>query len=166
MLVLTDRHGTPTGNASRKECHGNPSLIHATVHLHVFTPEGKLYLQKRSATKDLYPGFWDTAVGGHVDAGEGPRQALLREANEELGLDATTARFMHRYLHTNSHESEFVHTYCMRHSGEIHTDPGEIDEVRAYRRADIRRLLGTGFVTPNFEEEFARISEHSFFTPP
>jgi 8-oxo-dGTP pyrophosphatase MutT (NUDIX family) len=42
-------------------------------------------LQRRSATKDTWPGKLDVAVGGHVRAGESVADTL-REAEEELGL--------------------------------------------------------------------------------
>ena len=45
-------------------------LLHPVVHLHVMREGGFLYLQKRAMDKDIQPGKWDTAVGGHVDFGE------------------------------------------------------------------------------------------------
>ena len=36
--------------------------------------------------KDIGAGLLDVSVGGHVDAGEEPREAALREMEEELGL--------------------------------------------------------------------------------
>ena len=45
-------------------------LLHPVVHLHLFNSRGELYLQKRPEWKDIQPGRWDTAVGGHVDYGE------------------------------------------------------------------------------------------------
>ena len=41
-------------------------LLHPVVHLHLFNSRGELYLQKRPEWKDIQPGRWDTAVGGHV----------------------------------------------------------------------------------------------------
>lgn len=40
-------------------------LLHPVVH-HLFNFRGELYLQKRPEWKDIQPGRWDTAVGGHV----------------------------------------------------------------------------------------------------
>ena len=106
MFQLVDRNGRPNGEASRGECHGNPRLIHLVVHLHLFDPLGRLFLQKRSTSKDTNPGLWDTSVGGHVAAGEDVMAALVREAREELGIDAVGASFLYSYLNEGDFESE------------------------------------------------------------
>ena len=74
------------GSATRGECHNGSKLLHPVVHLHVFNSKGEVYLQKRPEWKDIQPGKWDTSVGGHLDYGETPEQALVREVREELGM--------------------------------------------------------------------------------
>ena len=86
IFPVVDDTGKTIGKATRAQCHGGSMLLHPVVHLHVFDSLGRLYLQKRPDWKDIQPGKWDTAVGGHVDYGESVVQALLREAREELGL--------------------------------------------------------------------------------
>jgi RimJ/RimL family protein N-acetyltransferase len=44
----------------------------------------RVYVHRRSADRRLLPGTWDV-VGGHVEPGETPRQALAREIEEETG---------------------------------------------------------------------------------
>jgi RimJ/RimL family protein N-acetyltransferase len=44
----------------------------------------RVYVHRRSASRRLLPGTWDV-VGGHVEAGETPQQALAREIAEETG---------------------------------------------------------------------------------
>ena len=83
---LVDENGVVIGSATRGECHDGSKLLHPVVHLHVFNSKGELYLQKRPAWKDIQPGKWDTAVGGHIDYGETPEEALTREVREELDL--------------------------------------------------------------------------------
>lgn len=157
LLARCDGEGRALGATPRELCHGNPALIHMTVHLHVVDPRGRLFLQKRAGTKDLHPGKWDTSVGGHVAAGEAPGAALAREAREELGIDAAGATPLYRYLHANSHESEFVHTFVLRLEGPFRLDPEEIEEGRFFSRPEIEAWIGTGALTPNFEEEYARL---------
>ncbi len=142
------------GQASREDCHGNPRLIHLVVHLHLFDPAGRLYLQKRSMSKDTNPGRWDTSVGGHVTAGEEVTHALLREAREELGIDATGARPLYAYLREGSFESEYARCFSLTSAAEVHPDPVEIDEGRFFTLEEVRALLGTGALTPMFEEEW------------
>ena len=157
MFQLVDRRGKPAGSAPREECHGNPRLIHLVVHCHVFNPAGRLLLQKRAMTKDTNPGRWDTSVGGHVMAGEPVRNALLREAREELGIDASAALALYAYLREGSFESEYAECFLLETSEVPRPDPGEIDEVRLYPLEEIQALLGTGVLTPMFEEEWPRL---------
>lgn len=70
MFPIVDEQGNITGAATRGECHNGSKLLHPVVHLHVFNSKGELYLQKRPDWKDIQPGKWDTAVGGHIDLGE------------------------------------------------------------------------------------------------
>ncbi len=153
LFQLVDRQGNPAGQAAREECHGNPRLIHLVVHLHVLDPRGRLLLQKRGAGKDTNPGLWDTSVGGHVRAGEAVRDALVREAREELGIDASKAESLYGYLYESSFETEFARCFAITHEGKVSPDAAEIDEVRFFSFPEIGRLTGTGALTPMFEHE-------------
>ena len=78
--------GSVIGSDTRGECHSGYRLLPPVVHLHVFNSRGEVYLQRRPDWKDIQPGKWDTSVGGHIDYGETPDQALVREVREELGI--------------------------------------------------------------------------------
>ena len=67
LFPLVNEQGDLIGKASRKLCHSGSFYLHPVVHLHVFNALGQLFLQKRSLSKDIQPGMWDTSVGGHVD---------------------------------------------------------------------------------------------------
>ena len=86
VFPLVDEQGQVIGSATRGECHSGSFLLHPVVHLHVFNSKGEVYLQKRPEWKDIQPGKWDTSVGGHIDYGETPEEALTREVREELGI--------------------------------------------------------------------------------
>lgn len=44
-----------------------------------------------------FPNHWDL-IGGHVEEGETPEEALTREYKEELGLDLKEYKFFKEYL--------------------------------------------------------------------
>jgi len=147
------------GRATRGECHGNPALVHAVARVHVRDAVGRLLLQLRSASKDVEPGLWDTSVGGHLLPGEEAEAAARREMREELGVEAGELAFLHRFLMRTPIETEWVTTFATVHPGPFRPDPGEVDEVRFWTRVEIEAALGTGVLTPAFEDEFARLRE-------
>lgn len=62
-------------------------MYRLVVHVAVFNQEGKMLIQKRQKNKSRWANLWDLSVGGHVVSGENTREAAVREAQEELGLD-------------------------------------------------------------------------------
>ena len=119
LFPVVDASGRVIGSARRRECHGGSMLLHPVVHLHLFDADGRLYLQKRPAWKDIQPGRWDTAVGGHVAYGETIDEALRREAREELGLESFEAEFVRSYVFRSEREQELVYVHRCRYDGEV-----------------------------------------------
>jgi isopentenyldiphosphate isomerase len=165
LLQLVDREGNPVGTAPRSACHGNPDLIQAVVHLHLFDLSGRLYLQKRAADKDRYPGRWDTSVGGHVAPGETPDQAIRREAGEELGIDLDGSgasgglERLEPYLYSDEIETEYVFPYRLVYSGSLQPNSEEVEEGVFFDVDEIRCLLGKrrARFTPHFRLAFKRL---------
>jgi aminoglycoside phosphotransferase (APT) family kinase protein/8-oxo-dGTP pyrophosphatase MutT (NUDIX family) len=89
------------------------NLRHAATGVIVRDPVGRLYVHRRTQTKDVYPGRWDFTAGGVVLYDEDPLEAARREVREELGVtseliplgeadyaDAHTSYRAFRYLTT------------------------------------------------------------------
>ena len=156
-LPIVDTEGRVTGSATRGKCHGGSMWLHPVVHLHVFDMHGRIYLQKRPDWKEIQPGKWDTAVGGHVDYGEDIVSALRREAREELGLTDICPEFVTRYIFESDRERELVYAY------RVTTDltPLPTEELaggRFWTFAEIEDAIATGnILTPNFIEEYRRL---------
>ena len=143
MLPVVNEQGEVTGKTTRKEAHGKLRPLHPVVHLHVFNSRGELYLQKRPQWKDVQPGKWDTATGGHVGYGESIENALMREVAEELGITGFAPVFLGRY------------TY----DGPVTPDANELDGGRFWSAEEIAEAMGKGVLTPNFESEYKRFSQ-------
>ena len=156
MFPVVDEQGNLVGAATRGECHGGSMLLHPVVHLHVFNSKGKLYLQRRPLWKDIQPGKWDTAVGGHVDLGESVDMALMREAREELGLTEFTPERLTSYVFESERERELVFAHRITYDGAI-APSDELDGGRFWTLDEIRAQLGQGVFTPNFENEFRKL---------
>lgn len=154
---LIDESGHVIGRASRLFCHGGSMALHPVVHLHIFNSAGALYLQKRSMHKDIQPGKWDTAVGGHVDYGEQIREALLREAREELHLPIVQVEELFRYVWQSAVEREVVHAFATCYDGPIEPDHNEVDEGRFWTCRELQEAMGHEIFTPQFEQELPRL---------
>ena len=151
---IVDERGEVIGTAPRSECHGNPALVHRAAHILVFNKDGDLLLQLRSKSKDIQPGKWDTSVGGHLGVGETYEQAGVREMAEELGIKGQTLNYLYDYPLRNEVESENIRSFYVNYDGDIKFQKEEIDAVRFWGMDEIRKSLGTGIFTPNFETEF------------
>lgn len=157
MFPVVDEQGNILGAATRGECHGGSRLLHPVVHLHVFNSQGDLYLQRRPLWKDIQPGRWDTAVGGHVDLGESVDMALRREAREELGLEGFVSEPLDTYVFESARERELVYTFRTTWDGPV-CPSDELDGGRFWTPDEIRQQLGKGVFTPNFESELRRVA--------
>lgn len=158
LFPVVDSLGAVVGKATRGECHGWSMLLHPVVHLHVFNSRGELYLQRRPAWKDIQPGRWDTAVGGHVAYGEPVGEALRREAYEELGITDFTPERIAVYLFRSERERELIYVHRTVYDRVIRPS-GELDGGRFWPVCELLDNLGKGVFTPNFEGEVKLIFE-------
>ena len=156
MFPVVDEDGNIIGAASRGECHSGSKLLHPVIHLHVFNSKGELYLQKRPEWKQIQPGKWDTAVGGHIDLGESVDIALKRETKEEVGIEDFTPELLTHYVFESSCEKELVFVYKTTFDGDVHPSE-ELDGGRFWTLEEIKANLGKDVFTPNFESEFKRL---------
>lgn len=156
LFPIVDEEGTVIGKATRGECHNGSRLLHPVVHLHVFNSHGDVYLQKRPAWKDIQPGKWDTAVGGHIDYGESLEVALQREVCEELNIKDFIPLYISKYVFESQRERELVYVHRTTYDGEIKPSKDELDGGRFWTIEEIRDAIGKNVFTPNFESEFQR----------
>jgi len=159
LFPVVDESGNQTALAPRSVCHdGKSMLLHPVIHLHLFNKKGELFLQKRSLNKDIAPGLWDTSVGGHVNPDEKAEEALLRETREELGIALEEYFFLYSYIWQSARERELVKTFKAITSQMISVNHDEISEGKYWSIGEIKKHIGTGIFTPNFEHEFEKLT--------
>lgn len=159
MVPVVEENGLVIGQATRQSVHDGSKLMHPVIHLHIINREGCLYIQKRSMKKDLLPGRWDTAVGGHVDYGETLEEALYREASEELGFRDFNPIFLKSYIWESAREKELVSVFATVGNFTLKPDNDEVTEGRYWNMSEIESNLARGLFSPNFEQEFKSIKD-------
>lgn len=156
---IVEPSGLVTGRSTRRYCHSGAKPLHPVIHIHIIDRFSRIYLQKRSMKKDIQPGRWDTAVGGHVSYGESILEAVFREASEELGFMDFNPIHIETYEFESSIEREMVNVFAAVGSFELHPDLYEVDEGRWWDISDIDANIGKGIFTPNFESEYTMIRQ-------
>ena len=154
---------TPDGLASgrtkeKREVHRDGDW-HRAAHVWLVTPDGRVLLQRRSATKENWPDLWDVSVAGHISAGESAFDSAIREAHEEIGLVLTPDQLTHlgtlrwhavlndgAYIENEFHEV-FVAMVVIDLDALV-LDPSEVAEVTLVQPEEIERYE----VVPHDEE--------------
>jgi isopentenyl-diphosphate delta-isomerase len=137
--------------ATYNEVH-TQGLWHRGVHVIIYTPDKKVVMQKRSINLAYHPGEVEISVGGGVDAGETPAEAIYREALEELGLDLSShkVRFIGKTKSNHRTKSQINRTHiysyavCIPESElRFMLDTAETESAFLMPESSLRRALKT-----------------------
>lgn len=85
LLDVVDENGNPLGQVIERNKVYDLDLLHLVVSVLVVNNSKQVLIQKRSANKKYSPNKWGVC-SGHVEAGETPVHAALRELEEEIGF--------------------------------------------------------------------------------
>jgi 16S rRNA (adenine1518-N6/adenine1519-N6)-dimethyltransferase len=142
ILDVVDEQDRVIDQATRLKIHSK-KLRHRAVHVFLFNPQGELFLQKRSASKDTFPLCYDSSASGHVDHGETDDICAVRELKEELGLDLSREVFQRCFSVTACEETgeEFVTVYSIRGNYTPLINPAEIESGAFWPVSKVFRLL-------------------------
>jgi len=141
LFDVVDAHDRVTGCAPRWLVHAR-GFRHRAIHVLVFDLTGRLYVQKRSATKDTFPGHYDSSTSGHLDAGEDYDACAVRELQEELGFTLPRRHLRRHFKIPASRETgwEFVWVYSVHGDYRPQPNPDEIESGAFLTRDEVETL--------------------------
>jgi len=126
--------------------------------------DGKVLIQRRSGSKDTFPGRADASVAFHVTYGEEYDSAAMRELTEETGLTAPV-RFVGKFTHHESPEHEVVAVYECQSDQEVRIDPSESEGFEYKSDAEVDSMVASGNPTPWLRDGWRLMKSHQKVRP-
>jgi isopentenyldiphosphate isomerase len=125
------------------------NLRHRSVGIMIVNHVGEILIHRRADTKDVWPGWWDLAVGGVVASGESYDDAARRELAEEVGVEAVALDHLSSGHYEDDDVRAIVHTYCVVWDGPVVLNDGEVVEACWVGMAELRRRVATDRFVPD-----------------
>lgn len=125
-VLIVDDDNNETGTAPRHEMR-EKGLPHRACYILVFNSRGELFVQKRTMSKDIYPGYYDVAAGGVVLAGESYDESAERELAEELGIRDTPLKYHFEFRHEDEYNIVWGRVYTCTYDGEMVLQKEEVE---------------------------------------
>lgn len=158
-VVLINENNKPLGTADKYEVHSGDTPLHRGFSLFVIDSSGKLLLQKRSKFKKTWPNVWSNSVCGHPAKGESARQAAIRRAKYELGIDLKPSQvkliikdYRYRYEHLGVVENEICPVMVAFVDAKPTPNPLEVADTRLIDWDDFLAEISK----PNFYSEWCQ----------
>jgi isopentenyl-diphosphate Delta-isomerase len=162
IFDLVDLDDRVIGRVRRGDAHRDPTLIHRSIQVMVFDSYRRVLLQRRSRTKDLFPGYYCASASGHVALGEDYAATAMRETEEELGC-STMLAYVGKELVRSAYETEMTALFLGCSDGPFIFNPVETDGGDFFALADLGSgrsdvgLLSGGPMTPSLTAALSSI---------
>ncbi len=163
LFQTFDVNGKAMELVERSKVH-QTGLWHRSSVVYLFHPDGRMYVQRRAACKDLYENLLDHSVGEHLIPGESHIDAAHRGLREELGIGAIKLEPLggERRLCTEIPEhgirdNEFQQVFKGVYEGDMHLDPKEVSEIHLFTLEQLAAKIEQEpeTFTPWFESDLA-----------
>jgi 8-oxo-dGTP pyrophosphatase MutT (NUDIX family) len=148
IVVIVDAHNHVVGAAPRRDMRAR-RLPHRSTYVLVFNSHGELYVQKRTLTKDVFPGYFDVAAGGVVLAGETYEQGAERELEEEMGIRGIPLKRLFDFYFEDAHTRLWGCAFSCTYDGAIVLQEEEVESGAFVPLNDILRRADTERYTPD-----------------
>jgi len=139
---IIDENNEVVGQEARRIVH-KTGLWHRGVHVFLFTPDGRLLVQKRSKTRDTFPGRLDCSVSEHLKVGESYFNSAMRGLGEELGIDGISlTRLVQFNMNYGPNDNEYSELYEGVFDGSaLQTDPDEVAGTAYYTISQLEEMM-------------------------
>ena len=145
LLDIVNDKDIVIGQEMRSTAH-QLGLQHRGVHIFLFTPDGKMLVQKRSADRASFPSALDCSVSEHVKAGESYLDAALRGMKEEMGVEGIEIKPLVKFrMNYGMNDNEISTLYeGLVDPAEVKFDPIEIEEINYYSVKELQEMIQGG----------------------
>lgn len=115
----------------------------------IFNEQGQILLQLRPKHDYIFPGHWDSSVGGGIDEGEEPEAAAAREMQEEISISPAILPVTHLHCRypawkpdtTRETDLWVYRTTC---NGPFTPDPREVEKVEFFTLEQVKGMIAKG----------------------
>jgi 8-oxo-dGTP pyrophosphatase MutT (NUDIX family) len=140
LVTVLDEDGEPADVAPRSQVR-EQNLLHAATAVLVRRSDGRVYVHRRTETKDIYPGAHDCWAGGVLAAGEQPDAGARRELAEELGIDGVELEPLFVTRWSDDSVRAIYHVYRCVWDGEVVHQLAEVAWGAWWTPAELRARL-------------------------
>lgn len=132
FVVLLSEDRRPIGTMAKALVHSQSTPFHLAFSCYVFDSSRRLLLTRRSRRKRTWPGVWSNSFCGHPSPGEPVEHAVMRRAQEELGICPSRLRlalpdFAYRASYRGVVEYEWCPVYICTFEGEPCPNDEEVE---------------------------------------
>ena len=134
IVAIVDENNIVIG-AEPRHVMRSGGLIHRATYILVFNSKGDIFVQKRTLSKDVYPGYTDVATGGVVLAEETYEASAERELAEELGIRDVALTRLFDFFYSAAGNRVWGRAYGCVYDGDIVLQAEEV-ESGGFRNVD------------------------------
>lgn len=142
LLDIVTDEDIVIGQEMRSKVH-QLGLQHRGVHVFLFTTDGKLLIQKRSADRSTAPSLLDGSVSEHIKAGESYLDAAVRGMSEEMSVTGVDLKPCIKFrMNYGVNDNEISVLYEGRiDPAQVKFDPVEIESIQYVSIEELRNKM-------------------------
>lgn len=151
-LEVYDEMGEPTGEVASYDRVHRQGLWHKGVRIYILNSKGEFLIQRRGPYVHTFPDVYECTASGHLDAGAGSVESILRELYEETNIVANSEELIYvgqvvdhfKQLGDTIINNEIDDVYLIRKDFDVRALPKTSYEIEEFRVFDAKEFLEKG----------------------